>query len=51
MLQHHVLSRLDHQPLFLDLEQEQNRRPTQRILRYEIIWEREESLVEDIKKA
>jgi hypothetical protein len=50
-LQHLVSSKSDHSPVFLNLEQEHEPRPVHRILRYEIMWEREESLPEEIKRA
>jgi hypothetical protein len=50
-LQHLVSASSDHCQIFLDLEQEPNQRPQQRIMRYEIMWEREESLPQEIKMA
>jgi hypothetical protein len=50
-LQHLVSVSSDHCPVFLNLEKEQMQMPTKRIVRYEIMWEREESLPSEIKKA
>jgi hypothetical protein len=50
-LQHIVSSRSDHNPVFLNLKQEQDDRPGQRILRYKIMWERDATLPYEIKRA
>ena len=51
VLHHLVSSRSDHCPLFLEIRKENWERHKPRIFRYEIMWERLESLVVEIKKA
>jgi hypothetical protein len=41
----------DHYPVFLDLDQVNEPRKENKVMRYEIMWEREESLPREIKKA
>jgi hypothetical protein len=50
-LHHLVSSRSDHCPLFLEIRKEYWARQKVRILRYEIMWERLESLAHEIKEA
>jgi hypothetical protein len=50
-VQHIVSSRSDHCPLFLDLEHDKGVHKSKQIMRYEIMWEREESLPMEIKTA
>jgi hypothetical protein len=50
-LQHIVSSMSAHSPVFLNLEREHEERPPQGILRYEIMWEHEDSLPEEVKEA
>jgi hypothetical protein len=50
-VQHIATSCSDHFPLFLYMEQEKSDKSTKRIIRYEIMWEREESLPEEIRAA
>ena len=47
---HLVSSRSDHCPILIDLEKVCNRRHPKRPWRYEMIWEREASLSEEIEK-
>jgi hypothetical protein len=49
-VQHVVSSRLDHSPILLELECDPSAKITQTFI-YEIMWEREESLVEVIANA
>lgn len=51
VLHHLVSSRSDHCPLFLEIRKENWERHKPRIFRYEIMWERLESLAEEIKMA
>jgi hypothetical protein len=48
-LQHVVSSRSDHCPIFLSLDGERRHRPARHIFRYEVMWEREASLTEEIR--
>ncbi|CAO2207064.1 unnamed protein product [Urochloa humidicola] len=48
---HLVSSRSDHCPLFLEIRKENWERHKTRIFRYEIMWERLESLATEIKEA
>jgi hypothetical protein len=48
---HLILGSSDHCPIFLDLEQEVDSRPKRRSMFYEIMWEREDSLPQEIKAA
>jgi hypothetical protein len=50
-VQHLVSSRSDHCPIFLNLERDQIGRPTRRTPRYEIMWEREDSLPGEIRAS
>jgi hypothetical protein len=50
-VQHVVTSRSDNFPIFLSAEWGSSTRPYERIARYEIMWERDGSLPEEIKKA
>jgi hypothetical protein len=50
-VQHLVSSRSDHCPIFLNLEHDQIGRPTRRTPRYEIKWEREDSLPGEIRAS
>jgi hypothetical protein len=43
---HLVTSRSDHFPNFLDMEQDKSEKLSRRIMRYEIMWERENLLPE-----
>jgi hypothetical protein len=47
-VRHLATSRSNHVPIFLEIDKEDNQRPANRISRYEIMWEREESLPEEI---
>jgi hypothetical protein len=47
-VQHIVFSRSDHCPILLAVESDQNRKP-KKIFRYEVMWEREPSLQDEIK--
>jgi hypothetical protein len=49
--QHLVTASSDHCPIFLDLTQDQQHGVTQKIMLYEVMWEREESLAHVIKTA
>jgi hypothetical protein len=49
-VQHIVSSRSDHCPILLDVESVQGRRP-KKIFRYEVMWEREPSLQDEIKRT
>jgi hypothetical protein len=51
MLKHIATSRSDHCLIFLDLEKDRSVRTATWISRYEIMWEREESLPSEIKQA
>ena len=51
VLHHLISSRSDHCPLFLEIRKENWERHKPRIFRYEIMWERLESLAVEIKKA
>jgi hypothetical protein len=46
-----VSSRLDHCPIFLNLECEPRPKKGQRLFRYEIMWEREETLPSEIQDS
>jgi hypothetical protein len=50
-VQHIVSSRLDHCPIFLNLERGPRLQKGQRLFWYEIMWEREESLLGEIQDA
>ncbi|CAN6223792.1 unnamed protein product [Urochloa humidicola] len=50
-LHHLVSSRSDHCPLFLEIRKESWERHKPRIFRYEIMWERLESLAIEVKEA
>lgn len=50
-LHHLVSSRSDHCPLMLEIKKESWERHKPRIFRYEIMWERLESLAVEIKEA
>jgi hypothetical protein len=50
-LRHISSSRSDHCLILLDMEDENKGKPHQRIDRYEMMWEREESLYEEVKTA
>ena len=50
-VKHLMSSRSDHCPILLATTPEEEERQKSRILRYEIMWEREESLPDEIKKA
>jgi hypothetical protein len=50
-LRHISCSRSDHCPIFLDIEDENKGKARQRIDSYEMMWEREESLYEEVKTA
>jgi hypothetical protein len=48
---HLVSSRSDHLPILLELPREEDHSKLRHVARYEIMWEREETLPEDIKHA
>jgi hypothetical protein len=48
-LQHVVSSRSDHCPVYLSLYGDRSHRPPRHFFRYEVMWEREASLTEEIK--
>jgi hypothetical protein len=50
-VEHLVTSRSDHCPLLIRLGKRQNMQPSKKNLRYEVMWEREESLAEEIQIA
>jgi hypothetical protein len=50
-LRHISSSRSDHHPILLDIEDENKGKAHQQIDRYEMMWEREESLYEEVKMA
>lgn len=50
-LHHLVSSRSDHCPLLLEIKKETREKHKTRIFRYEIMWERLESLAVEIKEA
>jgi hypothetical protein len=50
-VQHLVSSRSDHCPILLSMAKKEYRRKTHCLSRYEIMWEREESLSEEIQVA
>lgn len=50
-LHHLISSRSDHCPLLLEIKKESWERQKPKIFRYEIMWERLESLAEEIKTA
>jgi hypothetical protein len=49
--QHVVSSRSDHCPILLSMELDENMSVTRQLAQYEIMWEREPSLPEEIKEA
>jgi hypothetical protein len=50
-VQHIISTRSNHYPILLDLVKVDRLQPNQRLMRYEIMWEHEESLPEEIKIA
>jgi hypothetical protein len=50
-VRHLVTSRLDHLPILLDMEHKNGLKHRGRILRYEIMWEREALLSEEIQNS
>jgi hypothetical protein len=44
------LASSDNCPIFLDLEQEHDAQAKQQIMRYEVMWEREETLLQEIQR-
>jgi hypothetical protein len=50
-VKHLISACYDHCPIFLDLEQEHNMQLRMRLPRYEVMWEREESLPQEIKHS
>jgi hypothetical protein len=49
--QHLISASSDHCPIFLDLEQEHDAHAKQQTMRYEVMWEREETLPQEIQRA
>jgi hypothetical protein len=50
-VKHIATSRSDHCPILLSMGHENNITPTQRISGYEIMYERDETLTEEISKS
>jgi endonuclease/exonuclease/phosphatase family metal-dependent hydrolase len=50
-MQHIISSWSDHSPIMLEVEKEREVRPSQQIFRYEIMWECEHSLSEEVQRA
>jgi hypothetical protein len=51
LVNHLVTSRSDHLPIFLDMAHDRNQNGQKRMSRYEIMWDREESLPEEFRCA
>jgi hypothetical protein len=50
-VRHLVTSRSDHIPILLELEHDRDPSRQNRVARYEIMWEREEPLPDEIRRA
>jgi hypothetical protein len=50
-VQHLISASSDHCPIFLDLEHDHEARVKQKVMRYKVMWEREETLSQEIQMA